>query len=197
MPPLAVVKIGGSLFDWPDLPSFLRRLTADRDEPTILVAGGGPAVDLLRAWSRDGSLDDEFCHDWSLRIMTTNAEALARLTGVGAVFAEPVFVPHHVVWLDALTFAARVPAVELPENWSVSSDSIAAVAARRFGAASLTLLKSVDLPGGATADDAARNGLVDEWFPNATRSYSGEVRWWNARLRGSPMRWDVRGVATK
>ena len=59
---LTVIKVGGSLFDWPELPRRLTELidarqAADRDERLVLIAGGGAAADLgprTRPHSRPG-----------------------------------------------------------------------------------------------------------------------------------------------
>ena len=54
-PTLAVLKVGGSLFDWPELPLRLAaylgsRRALDPFERPVLIAGGGPAVD----WKTQG-----------------------------------------------------------------------------------------------------------------------------------------------
>ncbi len=63
---LVVIKVGGSLFDWPELP---RRLAAflDRNrshepclrEQAVLIAGGGPFADIIRTMDKTHSLGDE------------------------------------------------------------------------------------------------------------------------------------------
>jgi 5-(aminomethyl)-3-furanmethanol phosphate kinase len=55
--------------------------------------------------------------------------------------------------------------VGLPENWDVTSDTIAARVAVHVAADRLTLLKSASLPPGTTRLEAARLGLVDPLLP--------------------------------
>ena len=55
---------------------------------------------------------------------------------------------------------------EIPESWSVTSDSLAAWLAGTLGAGALVLVKSADPPPGPlAAADLARRGLVDLAFP--------------------------------
>lgn len=90
---LRVFKLGGSLWDLPDLPvKLLRVITATGSYPNelavndtavndtvVIVTGGGVAVDELRQWgARYPQLDDRFCHDWALQQMTANARLLQR-----------------------------------------------------------------------------------------------------------------------
>ena len=63
----SVVKVGGSLFDWTEFPcrmsAFLRTLAADRTaERIILIAGGGPAADVIREIDRIHELGDQTAH---------------------------------------------------------------------------------------------------------------------------------------
>ena len=51
--PVSVVKVGGSLFDWPELPARLTRVPfcpalLTTAEHTVLIAGGGTAADFVR-----------------------------------------------------------------------------------------------------------------------------------------------------
>jgi aspartokinase-like uncharacterized kinase len=55
----------------------------------------------------------------------------------------------------------------LTHHWAVTSDSIAARAAAVFGASTLVLLKSVDMPKDASWAEAEQIGIVDQYFRKA------------------------------
>src|SRR5262245_39135000 len=75
-----VVKVGGSLFDLPDLGPRLLRWLADLGEPhVLLVAGGGALVDAIRTVDRVQRLGEEKSHWLALRAMTLNGYVLADL----------------------------------------------------------------------------------------------------------------------
>jgi hypothetical protein len=78
--------------------------------------------------------------------------------------------------LDAHGFLARdeYRSGRLPHSWAVTSDSVAARAARLVRAR-LVLLKSVTLPPGAGWDEAAKRGWVDAHFPAAADGLAVEV----------------------
>src|SRR5207244_3359156 len=75
-----VVKVGGSLLDWPELPA---RLAADlagrRERPLVLVGGGGRLVAVLRDLDRRHALGEELAHVLALRALDVTAHALAAL----------------------------------------------------------------------------------------------------------------------
>jgi hypothetical protein len=52
--------------------------------------------------------------------------------------------------------------------------------AHLLGGCELVLLKSLDLPAGLSWPDAARTGLVDDYFPEAAAGLQ-QVSWLNAR----------------
>lgn len=98
-----VLKVGGSLFDLAEWPTRLlawlatesrnaattRAATAKRrpslksvfrEQTWLLVAGGGPWIDTLRAWDARQSLGEEACHHWCVRLLSVTADvALHRL----------------------------------------------------------------------------------------------------------------------
>src|SRR5438270_13226868 len=75
---LIVYKIGGSLFDLPELPNVIRHVLAQRAETSaLLVAGGGRAADLVREWDRVHDLGDESAHALALEAMDLGASLLA------------------------------------------------------------------------------------------------------------------------
>jgi ELWxxDGT repeat protein len=75
-----VVKVGGSLFDLPDLGQRLHAwLAAQGHARMLLVPGGGPTADLIRAFDRRYGLGEEAAHWLALRAMALNAWILAAL----------------------------------------------------------------------------------------------------------------------
>jgi 5-(aminomethyl)-3-furanmethanol phosphate kinase len=180
---LAVVKVGGSLFDWPELPgrltAYLRaRRANDLAEATVLIAGGGCAADWIRSLDQIYKLGDESAHQLALHALDLTAAILAKLlpgsitvdrlemlANVRDSTALPILAPRNV-----LTEIECHGAAALPANWDVTSDTIAARIAVHLEARSLILIKSVSVPEGATREGAARMGVVDPKFPSVARS---------------------------
>ncbi|QDV33688.1 amino acid kinase family protein [Tautonia plasticadhaerens] len=178
-PPPIVVKVGGSLLDWPGLPDALPALLGSLANPrAVLVVGGGSIVDMLRRLDRTHRLGEERSHALALRAMDLTAQLLAALVPGLAVVDEvdalgpswgrgeiPVLAPRRT--LDAEDRSSADP---LPHHWDVTSDSIAARLAVRLGAPGLVLLKSASAPPGLDREGAAALGLVDPGFPAVSRS---------------------------
>jgi aspartokinase-like uncharacterized kinase len=174
MKPDAVIKVGGSLFDWPGLPARLGQYLDRRSGARlVLIAGGGPAADLIRAMDRTHGLGDERSHRLALRALDFTAHLLAALLPTSEAVDNPLDFGR--VW-DAgrtpilatrrlLDEDERTSRSALPHTWDVTSDTIAAYVAHRLGAEELVLLKSAPLPSAASAERAARLGLVDVHFP--------------------------------
>ena len=192
-----VVKVGGSLFDLPDLGPRLRRwLDGLPTREILLVPGGGPGADVIRDLDRRHGLGEEAAHWLALRALTLNAHFLAALLPNASVVEHPDACP--VVWrqgqtavLDAHAFAHADEAAAgmiLPHCWSITSDSVAARVAVVAGAGRLILLKSVTVPEGLGWDEAGRQGFVDEFFAavlaggGRARTARLEVRTVNFRL---------------
>jgi aspartokinase-like uncharacterized kinase len=129
----------------------------------LVVPGGGPFADTVRALSRRIALDADTAHWMAILGMEQYAHALAsRIAGATLVEGEgdiaaaladgrvPVLAPFR--WLRAVD--------PLPHSWDVTSDSIAAWIAGVVGARRLVLIK----PG---AGEPMR--LVDPYFQRALR----------------------------
>jgi len=174
---IRVVKVGGSLFDLPDLPGRIRRwLAAQPVGHDVFLAGGGPLAEQIRTWNLMSALDDETAHWMCVDLLTVTAQLLnARLPDLTQVDEErllrdrvreagaTIFSP--AAWLrdgEPKTLGQR-----LPWNWNVTSDSIGGRLAAVLKADELVLLKS-SLP--SDAADGLRGpaaaGYVDSFLPN-------------------------------
>lgn len=191
MPTLTVVKIGGSLYDLPDLgPRLTCWLTGLDSDATVVVPGGGAAADVIRELDRRQRLGDEKAHWLALRALALNAYFLADLLSGVRVLESIEEIGGGLAVLDPLAFCRdderRHPSTALPHSWAVTSDSVAARVAVASGAQRLILLKSVGIPPDLAWEDAARQGLVDEAFPGIVRTVIHlEIRAINFRERGS------------
>ena len=77
---MTVVKVGGSLFELPDLgPRLSSWLQTVADPEILLVPGGGRLADEVRRLDRQHQLGEETSHWLALRALTVGAEFLARL----------------------------------------------------------------------------------------------------------------------
>jgi 5-(aminomethyl)-3-furanmethanol phosphate kinase len=181
---LSVIKVGGSLLDWPELPArlvvFLDRYRDQEPEPgrhVVLMAGGGQAADVVRLLDRTIDLGDVRAHRLAIRALDWTAELLGALLPDGRVVRRPeafrsvwncrrlpILAPAHL--LEEIDRRGPDP---LPASWDLTSDSIAARIAVHLRASRLILLKSRSLPQGAGIDEAARIGLVDPLLPRMAR----------------------------
>ncbi len=166
-----VAKVGGSLYDLPDLGDRLRRWLGSLDTTSVLlVPGGGALADAIRQLDAVHRLGEEAGHWLALHTLAVAARFLLRL------LPEAILVGHPDEWpgdrlavLDPYAFALADEGKPgaLPFSWSVTSDSIAARAARVAGVRRLVLLKSVDIPPGTDWREAAARGWVDAYFAEA------------------------------
>ena len=123
----------------------LRRACAEVTElatrrPVLVVPGGGPFADAVRAVDAQVGLTDDVAHALALRAMDQLGVMLAPLLPA----AEPLT---DLVAPRALGLLAVAPAFagrpEIPESWAVTSDSLAVLAAAAIGAEEAVLLKPV------------------------------------------------------
>ncbi|HJZ92074.1 MAG TPA: hypothetical protein VKE40_14460 [Gemmataceae bacterium] len=188
MSSFTVAKVGGSLYDLPDLRYRLQKWAGAVGTHSLLIPGGGPAADVVRRLDATHGLSEDASHWLAIRMLTVNAYFLATLLGVPIVGdlsgrEVPLAVLDPFVFLTA--DEGRPGA--LGHRWAVTTDSIAARVAW-VAHAELALLKSVELSPGVEWDEAARSGFVDPQFPNVV--FAGRLRpsWINLRRPefGSP-----------
>lgn len=182
-----VVKVGGSLFGYEELPERGQAWLAEQPPAvTVFIGGGGDLVQPLRAVHERFRLDQEASHWLAVRAMTVTSRLLAKLLNVELV--EQVDVVEQLIRdgrsvacvLDVEQFLRQLEpnseGARLPHDWSCTSDSIAARIAEILDADELVLLKAVPLPPSTSYSDAASQGLVDRYFPKASAMLRS-IRW--------------------
>ena len=164
-----VVKVGGSLLARPGWDEAVAGLLRSWPGPLLVVVGGGPVVDGLRAIDAAAPQPAAAMHWRAIEALGITARLVAE--AVRLPLAEsPAWVESAV--LDVSSWLARGPA--LPEGWHVTSDSIAAAAAAA-GSAGLVLAKSLPPPA-PDLETLAAVGWVDPHFPQAAARL-GHVGW--------------------
>jgi aspartokinase-like uncharacterized kinase len=185
-----VAKVGGSLYDLPDLSPRLRAwLAGVQGARVLLVPGGGPTVDAIRRLDAVHTLGEEASHWLALQALSVNAHFLASLLPDVPVVETPHTSPFSVAVLSPWPFLRddEGRAGCLPHHWDVTSDSVAARAAVLLGATELVLLKSVTIPLPPDGDwrDASCRGWIDGYFPQVVcqrpelRVRAVNLREWN------------------
>lgn len=189
--PSAVVKVGGSLLDWPELSG---RLTAfltselDRSNRVVLIAGGGRIVDEIRRLDQVHRFGEVESHWLAIDALALTSRILGRLLPDARVIdddaeirtcwdegAWPILSPGRTLRkLDSCSGSG------LPATWDVTSDSIAAWIAEHLAADRLILIKSRRIPPGSSRTQAVAAGFVDPIFTAAARSL-GRVDYRNLR----------------
>jgi aspartokinase-like uncharacterized kinase len=188
---LTVVKIGGSLAQQGERLHRLLAALAAREPRLVIVPGGGVFADAVRSAQGALGFDDALAHRLAL-------DAMGQMAQVFAALAPGLIVASH---LEAIAAAHRAGAVpvwdpvalrsghpELPETWSVSSDSLALWLATALRAERCVLVKSVDAPQGARPRELARLGIVDAAFPAFAKRFSGEIVLHGPSAGDHPMR---------
>ncbi len=189
-PGLAVVKVGGSLFDHPNLGLGLRAYLNQLDASKILVvAGGGIVADAVRQLDEWQELGEEVSHRLALHAAGISMNFLQELLGLATRGWTPVVEwweigDQRINYLATEVFLMQYENLfgRVPHTWDLTTDSIAALAAG-VARARLILLKSIDMPAGITWDDAASRGWVDACFPSIVARYGLNVEAVNFRRR--------------
>lgn len=165
--PPVVVKLGGSLAASADqLQGWIAAL--DRASlPLVIVPGGGPFADAVRAAQAALNFDDAAAHHMALVAMQQYGLALAALWPRLVCAATPAAI-RRALRLGQLPCWSPAPmalAAPLPKAWTVTSDTLAAWLAGTLKADRLVLIKSLDCPPATeTLADLAATGIVDPLF---------------------------------
>ena len=163
MAPLTIIKLGGAQARGGRLGEWLDAISAHAGR-VIVVPGGGPFADVVRAMQAEIGFDDIAAHEMAMVAMSQFGRALVGLrTGFELADSE-------AAWREALRGGVTpiwspermALAAGLRPSWDLTSDSLALWLAGQLGAARVILVKH-GAPG--TAAELARDGVVDPLFP--------------------------------
>jgi dihydroneopterin aldolase len=163
----AVIKLGGSFALSPHLRDWIAAIAACAGR-IVIVPGGGPFADAVRATQAPMGFDDRAAHRMGLLAMEQYGCAIAslheRLSLADSIesicqnLADgkiPVWLPVQMVLSDTA----------IPQSWDVTSDSLAAWLAGKIGAERLVLVKRVQAGEKVVrAADLAARSVVDNAF---------------------------------
>jgi len=149
---IRVVKVGGSLFDLPDLGQRLRQwLAAQPPAHNVLLAGGGPLVEQIRTWHADEPIEDAAAHWMCVDLLTVTAHMLHAWMPEIPLVEDDCLLCQRVGEPGATIFGPApwmrhsepgLPGTWLPSSWETTSDSIAGRLAAALVADEFVLMKS-------------------------------------------------------
>jgi len=159
-----VLKLGGSLARTPQLTAWLRTL-AELPRPPVLVPGGGPFADAVRAAQGQWGFDDAAAHAMAILGMEqmghmlcalqpglTPVRGLRQMYEAAAAGTVPVWLPGSVL----------ESAADVETSWDLTSDSLALWLAARLNADGVVLVKSAPLDGAdGPLPQLQQAGIVD------------------------------------
>jgi 5-(aminomethyl)-3-furanmethanol phosphate kinase len=164
---LAVVKLGGSHALGPHLEDWLQAIAAEAGS-IVIVPGGGPFADAVRAAQASMGFDDGAAHAMALMAMAQFGRALQSLNPCLSVTSSRSAIRRALedgkvpVWSPE----PMARAAALPESWELTSDSLAAWLAGALRAGQLVLVKHSRFEAAACdVHDLVARGVVDPLFP--------------------------------
>ncbi len=178
-----VFKIGGSLHANPQLRGWLGTLATHGAGRVVIVPGGGPFADAVRAAQARWGFPDADAHFMALQGMDQYGRMLIAIEprlalAPDAAQLRAMLERGCTVVCPAVAAFAGDPSI-VP-GWDVTSDSLAARLAGRLVAAGLALVKSVvPTPGPHAAQALAGRGIVDAAFPGQIAGARFRA-WWLA-----------------
>jgi aspartokinase-like uncharacterized kinase len=167
-----VVKLGGSVVRSAELPAWLDVIAASK-RPIVIVPGGGALADEVRAAQARLGFSDGAAHRMALLAMDQLAWAVGALRAgfeVGdteEALRASLDRGRVAVWAPYSLVAGRS---DIPQSWTVTSDSLALWLGRRLGADCCYVIKSIERRHARFgAAQLASDGVVDEAFPAMLR----------------------------
>ena len=179
---MVVLKIGGSLYDSPCLKEWMSALSHDFNQSVVIVPGGGPFADQVRAASEKWQLAADCAHDMAVLgmqqfghmmvglnkrlVMADRCQAMLSRQNESKVM---VWAPYYEV----------LKASELEKDWQTTSDSLALWLATKLSAKHLCLVKSA-VTDGKSLHTLIAEEVVDKNFEKLLPNYTGKIHFYHA-----------------
>jgi 5-(aminomethyl)-3-furanmethanol phosphate kinase len=172
-----VVKIGGSLMGTPALNGWLDALVQFGDGKIVIVPGGGVFADAVRDAQAKTGMDDATAHQMAVVAMDQYATLMTGLNADLLIASSELEIAEYgwqhstIVWKPSPMVLADM---DLPQNWGLTSDSLAAWLAAKLDAAHLIVVKSMPTSDAETVDvnDLLMRSFVDPYFAEYTAGKS-------------------------
>ncbi|MGV3486396.1 MAG: hypothetical protein ACO1RT_18405 [Planctomycetaceae bacterium] len=180
-----VVKVGGSLLARRETPARLRQWLADEfgGAQVNMVFGGGKVIDALRDLDAVHAFSPVEIHWCCIRALRVTFEIGCQWFPTATpIVTQEAFQEHgrnrspglFLIAVD--TFYSPCDGDVLPQDWSTTSDSIAALLAKKLSIDRLTLVKSCQIPPQCSLERAWQEGMVDRFFLSASQGLQVELR---------------------
>ena len=178
---MIVLKIGGSLYASDYLQEWLALLSEVR-RSVVIVPGGGPFADQVRAASEKWHLPLSCAHDMAVLGMQQYGHMMIglnpHLTLERHCHAIINSSKHQkvVVWAP---YDEVLAANEIEKSWQTTSDSLALWLAIKISAKHLCIVKSAEIDGKSIQQLIAQH-VVDSNFEAFLPNYTGRVHFYHA-----------------
>ena len=160
-----IVKLGGSWVSNPELQKLIDKLYNYRNEPIVLVVGGGKFVDAIRFAHEKINFDEGLAHKLSVKSTEIYAKILKNIAPNKISFVKffseinskkklEIFLPDKELIKDKL----------LKKNWESTSDSIACWLARKIKGKGVIFVKSLSFENKivSSLDCLQKKGILDK-----------------------------------
>ena len=186
---ITVFKVGGSLLDLPNLKSRLEEAIAlcNATNP-LLVIGGGPLADLVHRLQAVHNYNDLTGHRLAIQALEFNSYLVESFFSHSQVVddhssCKSLWANQKIPILNPFTFLKKYGNDGLnsvPASWLFTTDSISAKISEILQAQELVLLKSVNWEVESDIPSATRNGHLDPFFEQYSKSIP-TLTWINLR----------------
>ena len=173
---MLVIKLGGSLLGTPELEAWLDIVSRYGDGKVVIVPGGGIFAEAVREAQLLTGISDKVAHHMAVMAMDQYGVLMAGLNRKLVTAASELEIAERgwqhrgIVWLPSKMVCADE---DIPVNWDVTSDSLAAWLARTLGAEHLVLVKSLRPPSSRNSFEALlQDDMVDAQFPQFSAGHS-------------------------
>jgi 5-(aminomethyl)-3-furanmethanol phosphate kinase len=174
-----VIKLGGSLAGSAELRAWLEVIARTPGPPRVVVPGGGPFADAVRAAQERWRFDDRIAHRMALLamhqygLMLTGLEPKLQPAETIEDIRAACAAAHVPVWMPYAVVAKRD---DIEASWEVTSDSLALWLASSLGAVRLFLVKSTALPVEPMSIGLlTETGILDGAFSGYAQAFAGEI----------------------